>query len=476
MSKKTLNTSNLEALGAERLAALLMEVSSGSADIKRRLRLELSHNLGVADLAHEVNKRLISLRKSRSYISWRKRKAFLKDLGTQLAMIAQKIAPQDANAAFDLLWQFIDMAPSIHERVNDNRGEVGEVFASALEHLSPIAAQAQLDVEALAQKVWLAVRANTYGEWDGIITQMAPTLGADGLAALKAHVLAYEQAKEQGTQEDHEALQFLRALRGADQAVQSRHARFIRSCLQEIAAAAGDTAGYIAQYSESELARKDIAAEVAALLLEEGEAERALRLLHDAEAGESQLGQEEWDAAYIASLLALGRRQEAQAHRWACFAERLDAQHLRDYLKLLPDFEDFEAEERAKELVKAYPSLSQALAFFLNWPDLLSAAQLIEARSGELEGDHYGLLGPAAEALRDRHPLAATLLWRAMVDYTLEYALSSRYGHAVEHLADCAALADDIEDFGDIPRHDAYVNALQYRHTRKSAFWAKVHG
>ena len=42
MSKKTLNKANLADLGADRLADLLIEVSQGSADIKRRLRLELS--------------------------------------------------------------------------------------------------------------------------------------------------------------------------------------------------------------------------------------------------------------------------------------------------------------------------------------------------------------------------------------------------------------------------------------------------
>ena len=46
MSKKTLNKDNLAALGADRLADLLVEVSTGSADIKRRLRLELAPNLG----------------------------------------------------------------------------------------------------------------------------------------------------------------------------------------------------------------------------------------------------------------------------------------------------------------------------------------------------------------------------------------------------------------------------------------------
>ena len=64
MSKKTLKKANLVDLGVDRLADLLIEVSQGSADIKRRLRLELSHNLGTTELAHEVQKRLAFLRKS----------------------------------------------------------------------------------------------------------------------------------------------------------------------------------------------------------------------------------------------------------------------------------------------------------------------------------------------------------------------------------------------------------------------------
>ena len=41
-SKKTLNTKNFEALGAQRLAELLIEVSTANAAVKRRLRLELA--------------------------------------------------------------------------------------------------------------------------------------------------------------------------------------------------------------------------------------------------------------------------------------------------------------------------------------------------------------------------------------------------------------------------------------------------
>lgn len=38
VAKSTLNSKNLEALGAERLAELLIELSAGNAAAKRRLR------------------------------------------------------------------------------------------------------------------------------------------------------------------------------------------------------------------------------------------------------------------------------------------------------------------------------------------------------------------------------------------------------------------------------------------------------
>ena len=42
-----------------------------------------------------------------------------------------KIAVDDLTVAFDLLWQFIEIAPSIYERVDDSSGDVGDVFRGA---------------------------------------------------------------------------------------------------------------------------------------------------------------------------------------------------------------------------------------------------------------------------------------------------------------------------------------------------------
>jgi hypothetical protein len=50
-ARTTLNAKNLKALGAERLAVLLIEISTGSAAAKRRLRMELAGAQSSTELA-----------------------------------------------------------------------------------------------------------------------------------------------------------------------------------------------------------------------------------------------------------------------------------------------------------------------------------------------------------------------------------------------------------------------------------------
>ncbi len=475
MSKKTLNKDNLTALGPERLADLLLEVSTGSAEIKRRLRLELSHNLGPLELSRDVRKRLVSLRKSTSFVGWRRRKSLIKDLRTQLDMITEKIAPEEPTEAFELLWQFIELAPSVYERVDDSRGDVGDVFREALMRFEDIGPGAVLDPTALASRVWDALRGNGYGEFDGIIGLLAPTLGDDGLRALKDLVEAYSETPAKESLEDHEALQFLRELRSdSGNYARDQQDRLVKMCLQEIAEAQGDTDAYIAQYSACDLARPDIAAEVAHLLLSQGQAADALNTLTASDLTGRALGQREWDAAYIDCLIALDRIEDAQAHRWARFEETLNPDLLRDYLKVLPDFDDIEVEDRAKAKALEFEDLHLALMFFLDWPDLSCAARLIESRAEELDGDLYHILTPAADALREKYPLAAVLLWRAMIEYALREGRSTRYGHAADHLMDCAAVDGEISDYGLFAPHLSYLAHLHKQHERKTSFWQKV--
>ena len=72
------------------------------------------------------------------------------------------------------------------------------------------------------------------------------------------------------------------------------------------------------------------------------------------------------------------------------------------------------------------------------------------------------------------HPLAATLILRAMIDFTLSKAKSTRYEYAARNLTKCSRLALDIRDFQTHETHDAYMQRLRRDHGRKRSFWGLV--
>ena len=116
----------------------------------------------------------------------------------------------------------------------------------------------------------------------------------------------------------------------------------------------------------------------------------------------------------------------------------------------------------------------QGLAFLVSWPDLNRAANFVLQRWDELDGHHYEILTPAADALAGKHPLAATLVLRAMIDFSLRNSRSSRYRHAARHLLDCSSLSSAIEDFGRFESHDDYEARLRRDHGRKNSFWSLI--
>ncbi len=121
-SKKTLIAKSLEALGTQRLAELLIEVSSTNAAVKRRLRLELAAAQSPGEVAKEIRKRLTTIARSRSFIDWQNRRAFIEDLEAQRRAILNQVATADLAEAFELMWQFMALANSLFERCADSTG------------------------------------------------------------------------------------------------------------------------------------------------------------------------------------------------------------------------------------------------------------------------------------------------------------------------------------------------------------------
>ncbi len=477
-SKKTLNAKNLEALGAQRLAELLIEISAGDAAAKRRLRLELAGEESPAAVAREIRKRLATIARSRSFIDWRNRRTLVDDLDTQRRAIVDKVAKDDAVEGLDLMWRFMALAESVFERCDDSSGTVIGIFDHAANDLGEIAKAAKLDPKRLADDAFHALIDNDYGQYDALIQVLTPALGQAGLEHLKQHMitLSKESVRKPSDGARRAVAHGSRSPNHVDELDERSRASTVHLALTKIADAQGDVDAFIAQYDEQTRKIPNIAAQIARRLLAADRAEEALQTIDTAaHRGDARDWPDfAWEDARIEVLDALGRGDEAQADRWSCFERSLSIPHLRAHLKRLPDFDDFDAEERALDYARSYENPLRALSFLASWPALDRAAALTIRQAADLDGTRYEILTPAADAMAGKYPLAATLVLRSMIDFALTHRRSSRYKHAARHLMACSSLASAIEDFGAYEAHDAYEARLRREHGRKRSFWGAI--
>jgi hypothetical protein len=246
-----------------------------------------------------------------------------------------------------------------------------------------------------------------------------------------------------------------------------------------IADGLGDAQAYWAEYRDHHpagLRRPRIAARVARRLTAAGQPEQALALLQAVRLrrGLRSDGYRRWLDAQLAALEALGRREDAQRLRKDFALDRLSLSHLRDYLRLLPAFEDEPAREEALETVLHHRNGPAAMEFLHRWPDRRRTARLILERPDQLHGGDETLLLGGVEALEGSQPLAASVCLRLVVEFILETGQSNRYNRAVRHLASCRRLAAMIDDWGAIPHHNTYIRDLTRDYGHRKGFLTRL--
>jgi hypothetical protein len=460
--KRKITIETLTELGAQKLAELLLAEAAGNRQLKQTIDLAISAKEGPAVLGTILRKRLATLARSHSMASYERGRELIAELDGLRTIIVETIGFENPGLAFELLWELIELHPSILELVDDSNGRVGAVFTTACYDLGPLAQKADIEPDVLAATVFEKVTNNGYGIYDDLIRSLDAALGKEGREKLRGLLL---QRRQQHLTKEKLA------------AVAAGHYDSTLSCLslalRDIAEAEGDTDAFIDTYQGRDLTNPHFASEIALQLLRSGRAEEALSYLDRAQPSDRNrhFGQPEWTDARIAALDAMHRADEAQALRLAFFQDHLSISHLRAYLRRLPDFEDFEAEQRALDFVGGHTNVHAALAFLVEWPAHERAARLVRSRIGEIDGDRYELLDPAAAAIEGKYPLAAVLLRRALIEVTLRKGRATRYKHAARHVREIDSLNSQIKDIENFETHDQFMKRLQKTHPRKTGFW-----
>jgi hypothetical protein len=442
---KVLNESNLALLGADRLVLILLEVAEGRPIIKRRLRMELAAQVGPETLAAEIEKSLESMKVARGRVNWRKLRGLLQDLGLLHMMIIVPLAQADSGEAIRLLLRFLTLEHGVLARVKDTKGQVAEVFADALTHLSQMASTMTVRPAGLA--VWIMAA----------LDELSATARAAMVQGLAGTLDAVEVAQ-------------LRASIETRMAPQRRVNAGWRAALQALLDVQGDAVAYAATYSASETVLPPIGARIAQRLIKAGLLDAAAEVLArsdpaDADTGRAPAqsspsgvdpGLAAWQGAQIDLLEARGQVQAAQDARWRAFERGLSADQLRAYLRRLSGFDDVVATDRALEYAATFKPFTASLAFLMSWPALPEAAYLVLSRASEIDGAAIETLEPAARALEGRYPLAATLLLRAMVHDVARFGRTERVGLARRWLTEAASLATQMADFDEYEDHAAF--------------------
>jgi hypothetical protein len=102
------------------------------------------------------------------------------------------------------------------------------------------------------------------------------------------------------------------------------------------------------------------------------------------------------------------------------------------------------------------------------------AARHTIAHAADIYGGDYYSLPPLAERfVTEGEPLAATVIFRALLADLLDRKAYKAYGHGARHLRRLDALAEEIRDWGPIEPHSVFEAHIRREHRLKTSFWAK---
>jgi hypothetical protein len=484
--KPALSKETLSALGAEKLADLVFDEVQANAGFKRRVNAALAGKTGPEAIAKLIDRRLAGLERATGFIDWEKARAFRSDLQGLCDSIVKELCPADPDLGAVRLIRLIATHEQVFQRVDDSSGKLQDVYWEAIEATGPVSALLSSSASAdLPNLIMVALGDMDHGYLKPVAERVIPHLPHDVLAAWDetlAERIAERHAAEAGQ-------------RAGGRWFYSMTSQW-REIRQTIAVSRSDLDRLIEIEREKPEADWDTLG-IAAHLLEAKRLDEALdwarhsgRKTHsqswsihsdwDGDANEQPsdrsplVRQTELEARI---LTALGSKEEAAALLWENFTETLTPSLLKAHLTLLPDFEDLSAEERAMAHALTHQDTLAALHFFLAWPRRDLAARLIVERHTAWRGEDWHILPKLADQLQHEHPLAASILFRVLLEDILGRARSKAYGHGVKYLRQLDQLATDADADPSRPEtfiaHMAWREKLRAAHGRKSGFWTQ---
>jgi tetratricopeptide (TPR) repeat protein len=444
----------LARLGAERLAAELIDLAGQDRDIERRVKL-LVREVDPDALGLELKRRIAGLRRSSRFASYQESFRLARQFDDLVMAIEDKVLPLDPAKAFELADAFLSTDRKTFERVDDSSGVVSDAYREACGTWLRAAALVKGKKD-WVERIYRVTAEDDYGVRETLLQQASILLSEDELRRLaRRYEKDAQEAKTDADKRDRGGFSATVRLGLVAEALRDP-ALFERSLTLR--------GGGLNDLQRISVARR---------YLECGQPEPAIERL------EAIRDRDPWDR-WI--LLAEAYRQKGQRNEqvrclWRLFEGTAHFGTYEELLKLLPAGKRAEAKERAKGMALALGDALSAASFLLRVGASDDAERLVVDRIAELEGTYYEHLKSLAMlAAQHGRPRIEMLCYRELLSGILKAARSKAYGHAARYYRRLKELDQVIDDYGAVGDHQAFLEALREQHGRKYSFWRRVEG
>ena len=434
--------------GAERLADALLDLACDSdqaADVVARLAATPEENL------ERFRQKIDDLKSSERFYDWRESKEFARELRGIIEDL--EAADPEPRTGVKLMAEFLEADETAVLSGDDSYGNVAEVFSfDGCRAFGRFAGRVD-DLDLLLDLLLQLLADDPYCLRTDLAEQASSHLPTPRLEALRDALI--EKAEENTDEGLREPLQM---------------------AVEVVARRLGDPALFqLTRLSSHREPTAEDAIEIAEVHVDAGNAKEAIEWLHRFDEQGWGFKDDRRDRLLLTAYTSAGDVDHATEIAWRRFHRFRDGETLGSLLDLIGvDQRDRVVAEEARAILKGAGLRLGDVEFLIGHDHVEQAAELIVSRRDQLDGGSYVTLVPIAEEFEmSEHGVAATVLYRSLLDSVLARGKSPAYHHGARYLRQLDALAAVVADLQDIADHPTYVAEVRASHGRKWRFWQR---
>jgi len=406
-----------------------------------------------ANYADDFRRWLASVARSKRSTWGRETSEFADEIGYRLAELGSKVG--DPETGVELVASFLETADSVYSRCDDSNGDLQDVYeGDGVDLFVDYASRwnGKGEVARIAERIFL-------GDTHGGIGQALFGKAVEYLPRHEVRRMA-ERIEE-----------------AADRPGNEREIWRYCAGVETLAR----TLGEIGLFSRNRIRRsgKNPATawvDIAEVCLAAGDAGRAVSWLMRVPGDDWEAGRR--DGLLLDAYRVLGDTPKRTEVAWRIFKRDRCKDTFDDLIAVIGGDEREAVLSATAAEIFADPCFLVTDAVFLadmgRWDEV---GEYLVLRTGQVDGKQYDLLLPLAEALAATgRPLAATVVYRALLESILRKARSKAYYYGARYLVTLGNLASEVPDWRGIESHEPWAEGLGRTHARKSAFWGAVRG